>query len=100
LAALGYFKYANFFIDQINNFGADVDWHHVIMPLAISFYTFQQIAYLVDCRRGEIHDNTLIRYIFLVTFFPHLIAGRSSASRRSLRNSKHSHLSQPLKILR
>jgi D-alanyl-lipoteichoic acid acyltransferase DltB (MBOAT superfamily) len=76
LAALAYFKYANFLIDQI-------DWlsdvrltqARIILPLAISFYTFQQIAYLVDCWRGQISENTFLRYIFLVTFFPHLIAG-------------------------
>jgi alginate O-acetyltransferase complex protein AlgI len=45
------------------------------MPLAVSFYTFQQIAYLVDCHRGKMHDNDPLHYVFVVTFFPHLIAG-------------------------
>ena len=75
LAALGYYKYANFLVDQANALGANFALARVALPLAISFYTFQQIAYLVDCRRGHIRENTVIRYIFLVTFFPHLIAG-------------------------
>ena len=76
IAALGYFKYANFLMDQAETIsGVSTGFGQVALPLAISFYTFQQIAYLVDCYRGQIRDNSLLRYVFVVTFFPHLIAG-------------------------
>ena len=54
LGLLGYFKYSDFFIDNFNTvFTADVSLLHLALPLAISFYTFQQIAYLVDSYRSE-----------------------------------------------
>ena len=54
LALLGYFKYTDFFLENFNGiFGADVPLLHIALPLAISFFTFQQIAYLVDSYRGE-----------------------------------------------
>ncbi len=76
LALLGYFKYANFFIAQWNALlGTSVDNPPILLPLAISFFTFQQIAYLVDCRRGEAVRAGLMRYALFVCFFPQLIAG-------------------------
>lgn len=76
LGLLAYYKYANFFVDNLNAVGL-TDFHlvTVILPLGISFFTFQQIAYLVDTWRGDAHDRSLIRYALFVTFFPHLIAG-------------------------
>lgn len=76
LAFLGYFKYANFFIDNINSL-LQVDWTlgKIILPLAISFFTFQQIAFLVDTYKGEIKDYSFLDYTLFVTFFPQLIAG-------------------------
>lgn len=76
LALLGYFKYADFFIGNINlATGSSYDLLHLALPLAISFFTFQQIAYLVDSYRGETHEYDFLNYALFVTFFPQLIAG-------------------------
>jgi alginate O-acetyltransferase complex protein AlgI len=76
LGALGYFKYANFFVDTINALiSSDLFLNQVVLPLAISFFTFQQITYLVDMYRGEASDYGFLRYCLFVTFFPQLIAG-------------------------
>ena len=73
---LGGFKYADFFIANINTLvHSGIAPLRLIMPLAISFYTFQQIAYLVDCYRGDAKKSSLIDYCLFVTFFPQLIAG-------------------------
>jgi len=73
---LGYFKYTNFLIDQISlitNFNLQID--HIVLPLAISFFTFQQIAFLVDSYRKETKEFDFLQYCLFVTFFPQLIAG-------------------------
>ncbi len=76
LASLAYFKYANFFIENVNaGFGTQWNLGEIILPLAISFYTFTQIAYLVDAWRGEAKEYSFLHYCLFVTFFPHLIAG-------------------------
>ena len=76
LGLLGYFKYANFFVDNINIlFNANFNLEKIILPLAISFFTFQQIAYLVDAYRGETKEYNFLHYCLFVTFFPQLIAG-------------------------
>lgn len=76
IALIGYFKYANFFVDNINaNFSTDIHLERIILPLAISFFTFQQIAYLVDAYSGKLGRCGLINYCLFVTFFPQLIAG-------------------------
>ena len=76
LVLLGYFKYADFFISNINIvLGSDIPLLHLALPLAISFYTFQQIAYLVDSYRGETKEYDFLNYSVFVTFFPQLIAG-------------------------
>src|SRR5262245_4254834 len=75
LLFLGYFKYSDFLIGQFNLLGSELPLPHVALPLAISFYTFQQIAYLVDCYRGKLKEPGFVTYVFTVTFFPHLIAG-------------------------
>jgi len=75
LSFLAYFKYSDFLIGQLNMLGTDLPLPHVALPLAISFYTFQQIAYLVDCYRGKLKEPGFAEYVFTVTFFPHLIAG-------------------------
>ena len=73
---LGYYKYADFFIANINLlFDANMPLLQLMLPLAISFFTFQQIAYLVDCYRKEIHQNNVVDYALFVSFFPQLIAG-------------------------
>lgn len=76
LSLLGYFKYSDFFITNFNAlFGADVTLMHLALPLAISFYTFQQIAYLVDSYRNETKEYDFLNYAVFVAFFPQLIAG-------------------------
>ena len=76
LALLGYFKYSDFFISNINNLlMTEIPLLHLALPLAISFYTFQQIAYLVDSYRGETKEYDFLNYAVFVTFFPQLIAG-------------------------
>jgi D-alanyl-lipoteichoic acid acyltransferase DltB (MBOAT superfamily) len=76
LALLAYFKYANFFVDNIN-LALDTTYHleHIFLPLAISFFTFQQVAYLVDAYKGETREHNFLHYCLFVTFFPQLIAG-------------------------
>jgi D-alanyl-lipoteichoic acid acyltransferase DltB (MBOAT superfamily) len=73
---LGYFKYSDFFIANINRvLGADYPLLRLALPLAISFFTFQQIAYLVDSYKGRVADRGFLSYALFVTFFPQLIAG-------------------------
>lgn len=76
LAFLGYYKYTNFFIENINNLtDIELTFRNIILPLGISFYTFTQIAFLVDSYRGQVQEYDFINYALFVTFFPHLIAG-------------------------
>lgn len=76
LLLLGYFKYRNFFIDNVNTLtGMDWPLSPLVLPLAISFHTFQQIAYLVDSYRRKVEQPTLTDYALFVLFFPQLIAG-------------------------
>jgi D-alanyl-lipoteichoic acid acyltransferase DltB (MBOAT superfamily) len=76
LLILGYFKYADFFIGNVNAI-AGTQWAllHVILPLGMSFFIFQKIAYLVDCHRGLVTDRDPLRFSIFVMFFPQLIAG-------------------------
>ena len=65
-----------FFIDNVNHiFKLNLNIGVIILPLAISFFTFQQIAYLVDAYRGETREYNFLHYCLFVTFFPQLIAG-------------------------
>ena len=76
LALLGYFKYANFFLDNLNGvLGTAWRIPDLILPLGISFFTFTQITYLVDAYWGLTADRDFVSYALFVTFFPHLIAG-------------------------
>lgn len=76
LSLLGYFKYMDFFIENFNGiFNGSVPMLHLALPLAISFFTFQQIAYLVDSYREETGEYDFLNYALFVTFFPQLIAG-------------------------
>lgn len=76
LTALCYFKYANFLIDNVNALtGAPLPYANIVLPLGISFFTFQQIAYLVDVMRGAPVERDIVSYTLFVSFFPHLIAG-------------------------
>jgi alginate O-acetyltransferase complex protein AlgI len=76
LALLCYFKYTNFIFDSINTLtGAPLPFFNIVLPLGISFFTFQQIAYLVDVMRGARVERDIVSYTLFVSFFPHLIAG-------------------------
>lgn len=76
LGLLAYFKYANFFV---GNLEAVLGFHweigQIILPIGISFYTFTQIAFLVDAYQGKVGETRWIHYGLFVTYFPHLIAG-------------------------
>jgi D-alanyl-lipoteichoic acid acyltransferase DltB (MBOAT superfamily) len=75
LGLLGFYKYADFFVENANALGAGLTAPHIVLPLGISFFTFTQIAFLVDAYRGIVKDYSPIRYLLFVTYFPHLIAG-------------------------
>ena len=76
LALLGYYKYANFVVDNVNAAtGSSFTLHHIILPLAISFFTFQKIAYLVDSARGIVKGTGPIEFSLFASFFPQLLAG-------------------------
>jgi len=76
LGVLFYFKYFDFFLDTMNAaFGTDFVLRGILLPLGISFFTFQQISFIVDTYRGEVADCSLSEYALFVSFFPQLIAG-------------------------
>ncbi len=76
LALLGFFKYANFFADSFTALtGVEHQRWSIVLPLAISFFTFQQISYLVDLKRGRAPAYDWLQYTAYIVFFPHLIAG-------------------------
>ena len=76
VALLGYFKYTDFFIENFNwALNKDVDLLHLALPLAISYFTFQQIAFLVDSYRGETKEYDFLNYALFITFFPQLLMG-------------------------
>ncbi len=76
LAVLGYFKYANFFLDTTNALlDTAGSLGEIVLPLGISFFTFTQIAFLVDAYQGKAEEYSLTHYALFVTYFPHLIAG-------------------------
>ncbi len=76
LGLICYFKYANFLINNVNHLiGTNFNLPSVVIPLAISFFTFQQIAYLIDSYKGETKEYSIIKYMLFVCFFPQLIAG-------------------------
>lgn len=73
---LGFFKYVDFFIVNLNSLlGEEIPLFHLALPLAISFFTFQQIGYLVDAYHGEVKERDFLNYTLFVSFFPQLIAG-------------------------
>ncbi|HWE99402.1 MAG TPA: MBOAT family O-acyltransferase [Caulobacteraceae bacterium] len=76
LGMLGWFKYANFLVDNLHvAFGADLTLAKIALPLAISFFTFQKIAYLIDVARGETTAISLLDFSLFAAFYPQLIAG-------------------------
>jgi alginate O-acetyltransferase complex protein AlgI len=80
LVVLGYFKYANFFIDDLNAAlqlasARPLQSLDVVLPIGISFFTFTQIAFLVDCYEGKVRERNFAHYALFVSYFPHLISG-------------------------
>ena len=77
IGVLGYFKYSNFFIANINAlFQTQAPFLQIVLPLGISYYTFQQIAYLVDCyKKPSQSSSSFIEYVLFVSFFPKLLSG-------------------------
>lgn len=73
---LGYYKYTNFFIANFNLItGNQYPYLNIALPIGISFFTFQLIAFLVDSYRGETKEYDIINYLLFITFFPQLIVG-------------------------
>ncbi|WP_262918731.1 MBOAT family O-acyltransferase [Flavobacterium fragile] len=77
LGMLAYFKYTNFFIDNYNNFfSGNLKFEDIVLPVGISFYTFQILSYTVDVYRGDLKPTkNFIDFLFFVSFFPQLVAG-------------------------
>ncbi len=81
LFVLAYFKYTNFFLDffttRLQSLGIEVPTFalNVVLPIAISFFTFQAISYVVDVGRGELRPIPLLDFAVYLTFFAHLVAG-------------------------
>lgn len=73
---LGYFKYSNFLVENLNLFlDNKIINPAILLPLGISFFTFQKIAFIIDCFKGKVKDKSFLNYAIFVTFFPQLIAG-------------------------
>ena len=76
LGILFYYKYFDFFIENVNFiFQKDYNLKHILLPLGISFFTFQQLSYVIDRMKGMAPHYGIIDYLSFVTFFPQLIAG-------------------------
>ena len=76
LGILFYFKYYDFFVENINRaFNADFTLKHILLPLGISFFTFQQLSFVIDRCLGRCRHYPFLDYVTFVTFFPQLIAG-------------------------
>ena len=76
LGVLFYFKYHDFFVDNLNRaFGSHFSLYHLALPLGISFFTFQQLSYVIDSYRRTVPRYNILDYALFVTFFPQLVAG-------------------------
>lgn len=77
LGLLFYFKYTNFFIEIINTFGStQFQYLSLILPIGISFYTFENLSYTIDIYKGEIEpEDNLVNYVLFLSFFPKLVMG-------------------------
>lgn len=98
LGVLGYFKYANFLLDNINALLAHLHVVYqapavdVLLPVGISFYTFQALGYTMDVYRGEIRaERNFFKYALFVSFFPQLVAGPIERSKNLLRQFDEKH---------
>lgn len=76
ISLLGYYKYSTFILENVSSLlGQSATLEQIVLPLAISFFTFQQIAYLVDAYKLKCDEYDFLTYCLFVTFFPQLIAG-------------------------
>jgi len=76
LSLLFYFKYRNFFLSNYNDwFGTSFPMENLVLPIGISFYTFQSISYMVDIYQNKIERPSFFKYLIYMIFFPHLVAG-------------------------
>ena len=76
LGLLGYFKYSNFFLENLNTvFHTDFPMLQILLPVGISFYTFQQLAYLIDRCRGDAPRDSFFDYLTFMVYFPQLLQG-------------------------
>jgi D-alanyl-lipoteichoic acid acyltransferase DltB (MBOAT superfamily) len=77
LGLLGYFKYTNFFLDGVNLLTeSQLHINNIILPVGISFFTFQSISYIIEIYRKEIEPaKSFLDYLFFISFFPQLVAG-------------------------
>lgn len=77
LGMLAYFKYTNFFIDNYNTlFSGNMKFEDIVLPVGISFYTFQTLSYTIDVYRRELEPTkSFMDFLFFVSFFPQLVAG-------------------------
>jgi D-alanyl-lipoteichoic acid acyltransferase DltB (MBOAT superfamily) len=77
LSVLFYFKYTNFFIEVLNAFSAlKFDPLHILLPIGISFFTFENLSYTIDVYRGEIEpEKGIVNYLLFLSFFPKLVMG-------------------------
>jgi len=95
-ACLGYYKYTNFMIQTINRLAVDFGYSleipkfDIILPVGISFFTFQAAGYLIDVYRGDVEvERNPFRYLLFVSFFPQLVAGPIERSKNLLRQMYH-----------
>ena len=96
LGLLFYFKYYNFFLSNLNEiFRTDFPLKDILLPLGISFFTFQQLAFVIDAYRGEKTDCTFLEYALFVTFFPQLVAGPIVLHHEMLPQIRNSALRRP-----
>ena len=98
LAILSLFKYGNFFISNLNRvsslFGSSFTLNklNLVLPVGISFYTFQALGYIIDVYRGNVKaERNFVRYALFVSFFPQLVAGPIERSGRLLTQIDHVH---------
>lgn len=76
IGVLFYFKYFGFFIENINLlFGSSFHFEKILLPLGISFFTFQQLSFVIDSYKGNVPEYDFLNYALFVSFFPQLIAG-------------------------
>ncbi|MCM1134046.1 MAG: MBOAT family protein [Clostridium sp.] len=76
IGVLFYFKYCNFFIQNINGiFHKEIPLLNLFLPIGISFYTFQQLSYVIDAYRGECENYSFLQYVLFISFFPKLTQG-------------------------